>query len=158
MLFRNKNLASVRALNRNAETIIKLCDLKERNSWEEWEDSYGNKLKIYRDGSFKILTVKNQDFSTTTDIYFKLSPEKLVQKANKVFLLKGNFDVKLFIGKDYRLRTALFDNEWIGNFPPLLVRKNVLTNIVKQKEEKIKERLIILNKKIITKELCYERR
>lgn len=149
------------------ESIISFCRLKPKNAkttssisktelCDTWIDEFGSSIRITK----KEKTIKLNDLSVdkskiiNTDLYSKLSIEKISKISNIIFLFCGKEEdfktdhfVLSFLGIDGILRTYCFIYEEWFSIPPLALGYSALRLIAKNKScEDIK---IFKNNKVL---------
>jgi len=105
-----------------------MCGLTHTSSWRNWADSYGNKLKIYKNGSIKIIPGNNT--GKITDIYSKSSFEFISNNSYWAMFVYSQDSIAFwFIGNDGVLRViSRIGDKWV-NTPPLLSGSHILKMI-----------------------------
>ena len=139
---RRQSLTSARAfLGKDSEidVIARLVPLHHNpNNWKIWADDKNNKFTLEKD---KItLKLVKEDNLKTTDIYYQAQPHYIAQISNHIFYIKLNKnDLLCFVGKDFRLRCAIFKNNiWVKNISPSLLGFELLQFIARYKSKTYK--------------------
>ena len=126
---KEKRIASARVLiGQKFENIVQMCSLEPGNTWKEWFDPYGNKLKILKNtctiAKSKVLP------KGIHDIYCKSTFSNISGNSYWCcFIFCNDKDLFWFVGNDGILRHMVrSDGNW-KVYPPLLSGYKIIHQI-----------------------------
>jgi hypothetical protein len=135
-MHRTRAIASARAFldAPRFEILVDIVGLEPKEDWHTWEDGEGNRLRIAKNKSVQVYSLKTKS-EITKDVFRKARPELIASHSYWVLSLFGNSDgykdtILAFLGYDGSLRCCLFrDKVWIENFSPVLLGYQTLSYI-----------------------------
>jgi hypothetical protein len=126
-----KEKASAKAYlgNESFDLIVDMCLLHPNDSWMEWRDAEGNRLRLTKNRMGVVCPAKTVLYQTG-DILRKSKPGQIMKHS---YWMAGFFSssksVLVFLGNDGLLRSSLFGSSWLYNFSPLLLGYVILNMV-----------------------------